>query len=324
MSTIAKGSLFPAELEKEVFQKVKGHSSLAILSDQEALPFNGKDIFTFDFSSDIAIVAEGGQKPAGDAAVAAVSMVPLKVVYGMRVNEEFVYAAEEKKVEYLDKFVDGFAKKLGAGLDKMAMHGFNPATKAMSATIGDNYFDKVVEDNVVEYDSSTPDTNIDSAIALIETGEYQVNGIAISPTMKGAIAALTANGVRKYPDFAFGGCPNNLGAMKLDANITVSMKSTDQDLEDIGVDHAILGDFQNCFRWGIAKELPLEVIEYGDPDGNGDLKRNNQVYLRSEAYIGWAIMDAAAFARVKVADEEPEPGPGPEEGGQEEGGQEEH
>lgn len=302
MSTIAKGSLFPAELEKEVFQKVKGHSSLAILANQEPLPFVGKDIFTFDFSSDISIVAEGAQKPAGDAAISAVSMVPLKVVYGMRVNEEFVYAAEEKKVEYLDKFIDGFAKKLGSGLDKMAMHGFNPATKAMSSTIGSNCFDKAVTTNVVTYNSSTPDANIDSAITLIETGEYQVNGIAISPTMKGAIAALTANGQRKYPDFAFGGCPENLGAMKLDANITVSMKSTDADLTLVGVDHAIVGDFQNCFRWGIAKELPLEVIEYGDPDGNGDLKRNNQVYLRSEAYIGWAIMDAAAFARVKVAD----------------------
>lgn len=299
MSTIAKASLFPAEIEQEMFSLVKGHSSLAKLSNQEALPFTGKDIFTFNFSSDVAIVAEGAQKPVGDGVVDAVKMVPLKVVYGMRVNDEFVYASEEKRIDYLRKFSDGFAKKLGAGLDKMAMHGMNPATGTLSTTIGNNCFDKKVTANVVNYAAANADTNIDAAIAMVEAGEYQANGIAISATMRGAIANLTANGARKYPDFAFGGCPDSLGSMRLDSNVTVSTKASDE--QTAGTDHAIVGDFQDCFKWGIAKELPLEVIQYGDPDGNGDLKRNNQVYLRSEAYIGWAIMDAAAFARVQAA-----------------------
>ena len=297
MSTIQKANLFPAEIEQEMFSLVKGHSSLAKLSNQEALPFTGKDIFTFNFSSDVAIVAEGAQKPVGDGVVDAVKMVPLKVVYGMRVNDEFVYAAEEKKIDYLRKFSEGFAKKMGAGLDKMAMHGMNPATGTVSTTIGNNCFDKKVTSNVVTYAAATADANIDAAIAMVEAGEYQANGIAISSTMRGAIANITANGTRKYPDFAFGGCPETLGAMRMDSNATVSAKASDA---TTGTDHAIVGDFQDCFKWGIAKELPLEVIQYGDPDGQGDLKRNNQVYLRSEAYIGWAIMDAAAFARVEA------------------------
>lgn len=296
MSALEKGNLFPTELEQELFSKVKGHSSLAILSNQEPLPFTGKDIFTFDFASDISIVAEGGQKPVGDAKIEPVKMVPLKVVYGMRVNDEFVIASEEKKVDYLKKFNEGFAKKLGAGLDKMAFHGINPATGEASTTIGDNCFDKKIAENIVTYDASKADTNIDAAVAQVETAEYRANGVAISSAMRGAIAALMANGQRKYPDFAFGGCPNALGSMRLDANPTVSVKAG----EDGDTDHAIVGDFEECFRWGIAKELPLEVIEYGDPDGNGDLKRNNQVYLRSEAYIGWAIMDSKAFSRVKA------------------------
>nr|DAH46076.1 MAG TPA: major capsid protein [Bacteriophage sp.] len=304
MTTLQKGTLFPAELEQELFSMVKGHSSLAILSNQEALPFSGKDIFTFEFSNDISIVAEGEAKPVGDAKIGPVKMVPLKVVYGMRVSDEFVFAAEEKKIDYLKKFNDGFAKKLGAGIDKMAFHGINPATGKLSTTIGDNNFDKKITANVVEYDAATADVNIDAAVAQVESAEYRPNGIAISSTMRGAIAGLTANGQRKYPDFAFGGCPKTLGAMRLDANPTVSVKSTDETETKKGADHALVGDFERCFKWGIAKELPLEVIEYGDPDGNGDLKRNNQVYLRSEAYIGWAIMDPKAFARVKVKDTE--------------------
>ena len=45
------------------------------------------------------------------------------------------------------------------------------------------------------------------------------------------------------------------------------------------------------------------MIEYGDPDGGGDLKRNNQVAFRAEVVYGWGIADLAAFALIvdKVA-----------------------
>ena len=82
--------------------------------------------------------------------------------------------------------------------------------------------------------------------------------------------------------------------MVFDSNSTVSANSSP--------DKAFVGDFQNAFKWGFAKEMPIEIIEYGNPDNNadlGDLKGHNQVYLRSEAYIGWGILDPAAFAMVK-------------------------
>ena len=60
-----------------------------------------------------------------------------------------------------------------------------------------------------------------------------------------------------------------------------------------------VGDFANGFKWGFAKDIPLEVIPYGDPDQTGkDLKAYNQVYLRAETYIGWGILDPSAFAKI--------------------------
>lgn len=286
MAVLAKGNLFPAQIESEIFSKVKGHSTLAKLSDQEALPFVGKDIFTFNFSSDVSIVGENGEKPAGDATVVPVSMQPVKVVYQMRVSDEFMYASDEYKINVLKSFADGFAKKLGSGLDKMAFHGVNPATGTTSSLISGKSFDTLVT-NSVTYDESKADENIDDAVALVESAEYESTGVALSPATRGAIAKLTANGARKYPEFAFGATPNTLGAMSLDTNATVN------------TDNAIVGDFKNAFKWGIAKQLPMDIIEYGNPDGQGDLKAQNQVVIRSEAYIGWAIMDADAFAIVK-------------------------
>ena len=64
----------------------------------------------------------------------------------------------------------------------------------------------------------------------------------------------------------------------------------------------IVGDF-SAFRWGVQRALGLELIRYGDPDGQGDLKRNNQVAFRAEVVYGWGIADLDAIALIvdKVA-----------------------
>lgn len=296
-TTISKGELFDAHLLQDIFNKVKGKSSIAKLSGQEPIPFNGIKEMTFSMDSEIDIVAENGPKSNGGATVGSLTIVPIKIEYGARVSDEFIYASEEEAISILSAWTDGFSRKLGKGFDLMAIHGINPRTGSASQIIGNNCFDLAVPAaNKVTYNASAPDANVDAALELIGDAEYEANGIVIAPTMRTAIAALTVNGARKYPEFAWGATPGNLGQMVLDSNITVSANSS--------VDRAVLGDFQNAFKWGIAKELPLEVIEYGNPDNNaelGDLKGHNQVYLRSEAYIGWGILDANAFALIQVS-----------------------
>jgi len=66
---------------------------------------------------------------------------------------------------------------------------------------------------------------------------------------------------------------------------------------------AIIGDFAQL-RWGVQRNIPVEKIVYGDPDGLGDLKRSNQIALRGEVVFGWAIMDTAAFSVIKNATDE--------------------
>ena len=296
-SILSKGSLFPEHLAKEIFSKVQGKSSLAKLCGQTPIPFNGIKEFTFSMDSEIDIVAENGAKSNGGATVGAVTIVPLKVEYGGRVADEFMYAAEEEAISILQAWADGFAAKVAKGFDLMAIHGINPRTGSASAVIGTNCFDSLVTGGkVITYNASTPDANVDAALAVIEGFDYEADGIVVAPTMRSAIAAMTANGARKYPEFAWGATPENLGGMTFDSNATVSYGSS--------LDRALVGDFK-AFKWGFSKEMPLEVIPYGNPDNDatlGDLKGHNQVYLRSEAYIGWGILDANAFALVKAGE----------------------
>lgn len=295
-NVIAKGTLLPTQVVEEMFNAVTGKSSLAKLSGQKPIPFNGTTEFVFSLDKEVDIVAENGAKSNGGATVAAKVIRPIKFEYGVRVSDEFMYGTEEYRMNVLRTFAEGAARKMARGFDIGAFHGVNPRTGTASAVIGTENFDSLVTANTVTYVAASADANIDAAIALL--GDVDATGIAMSPAMRSAIAAMTANGLRKYPELAFGGQPANLGALTLDVNSTVSFGNT----QSAG-DHAIIGDFQNAFRWGYAKEIPLEVIEYGNPDNDataGDLKGHNQVYLRAEFFIGWAILAPTAFARVTV------------------------
>lgn len=291
------GTLFKPELVTELFSKVKGHSALAKLCGASPMPFAGTDTFIFTMDGEAAIVGEGAQKPAGDAALTSVTIKPIKFVYQHRVTDEFIRLSEEKQIPYLRAYADGFAKKIARGMDIAAMHGVNPATGSASAIVGTNSFQGTVTDagHIITYNSSTPDDNIDAAVGAIQTSDGIVTGIAMAPAMGAAIGAMkmTDSGAAMYPEFRFGGNPAAFGALASDINSTVAF-GTNQKLR------AIVGDFANAFKWGYAENITLEIIQYGDPDGQGDLKRTNEIVLRSEAYIGWGILDANSFALIKV------------------------
>lgn len=292
MPTLSRGNLFDPELVTDLINKVKGKSSLAILSQQEAIPFDGTTQFVFSMDSEIDIVAENGKKSHGGISLAPIKMVPIKVEYGARVSDEFMYSSDEKKIEVIKGFNEGYAKKLARGVDLMAFHGINPRTGVASTVIGTNHFDSKVT-QTVEFNASDPDTNIEAAVSLIQGSEGIVTGLAADPQFSAALANMRTGGdtnIRLFPELAWGANPGSINGLKADINNTVSASSNDV---------AIIGDFANYFQWGFAKEIPLEVIEYGDPDNSGnDLKGYNQVYLRSETYLGWGIMDPSSFARV--------------------------
>lgn len=287
---LSKGELFPQKLVKELMKNVKGKSSLAVLSNQQPIPFNGTEEFIFSMDNEIDIVAENGKKSHGGISLEPVKMVPMKVEYGARVSDEFLYASEEEQLEILTAFNEGFAKKLASGIDIAAFHGVNPRTGLESSVVGDNCFDKKVTETI-DYDNSKPDEVIETAIGMVEGAEQDVSGMVIAPAVRSDLAKLTkASGEKLYPEFAFGGKPSSLGANALDINKTVSTGD---------VDKAIIGDFENRFKWGYGKDVTMKVIQYGDPDNSGkDLQGYGQVYIRAEAYIGWGIFDASAFVRI--------------------------
>lgn len=290
---LTAGSLFTPELTNEMFDLVRGKSALARLSDQMPLSFRGANVWTFALDSEVDLVAENGAKSNGGGAVGQVTIQPVKIEYGLRVSDEFKYAAEEIRLEYLRAFMDGFAKKAARGLDIMAMHGVNPRTGSTASILATNNFDDVVTNDVTS--TGDPDADVVSAIALIEAAEHDVTGMAIAPAFRTALASMkkgTDSNESLFPELAWGATPSTINGLPVDVNSTVSFNSGD--------DLAIIGNFRDFFRWGYSRDIAVEVIEYGNPDNSelGDLKGHNQIYLRGEAYIGWGILVPAAFAKI--------------------------
>ncbi|MBQ4599142.1 MAG: phage major capsid protein [Clostridia bacterium] len=286
------GTLFKPELASEIISKVQGHSALAKLCGGKPIPFAGTEEFIFTMDGEASVVGEAGAKPANNADWKPVVIKPIKFIYQHRVTDEFVNLATEKQIPYMAAFTDGFSKKIARALDIAGFHGVNPYSGNASELIGDNSFDGKVT-KTVNFMSSYPDDNIDTAIGLVRNDDNGVTGIAMSPNFGAALGAMKMadSHAAMYPEFRFGGNPSTFaGGLACDINNTVNFNA--------GTDEAVVGDFANMFRWGYAERMKFEIITTGDPDGLGDLKRYNQVCLRAEAYIGWGILDPDAFARI--------------------------
>lgn len=291
-NVIAKGQLYPEVAVNELVNLVRGKSSLARLAGRDLIPFNGQREYVFALDKEVDIVAENGAKSNGGGTVTAKTVIPIKFEYGLRVSDEFVYGSEEIRMNYIRQFNEGFARKIARGVDIAAMHGLNPRTGSASTVVGTNHLDQLVTNSVTA--TANADADIDAAVALVEGAEHEVTGIAVAPAERAALAALRANGVRLYPELAWGRQPEDINGLAFDVNSTVSFGTNTTAL-------SYVGNFRDFFKLGYGKDITFEVIQYGNPDNDaqaGDLKGHNQVYLRAEAYIGWAILDPTAFAKI--------------------------
>lgn len=104
VDTLKGGTTFSPELVTELMSKVKGYSTLAKLSAQTPIPFNGSQQFVFNLEGNAQIVGEGETKKPGKATLESKVIRPTKFVYQARISDEFKYCSEEKQIDYLQAF----------------------------------------------------------------------------------------------------------------------------------------------------------------------------------------------------------------------------
>ncbi len=120
-------------------------------------------------------------------------------------------------------------------------------------------------------------------------------GIAMDPSLSFGLSTMRDKEGRKlYPELGFGQNVTNFAGMSAAISDTVSAKN---EIATASKLPGIVGQF-DAFRWGVQRSIGAHLIEYGDPDGLGDLQRQNQIAIRAEIVYGIGIMDTKAFVKI--------------------------
>lgn len=273
-------------------KNIRGGILARLTPGEPDLKVGSTDYFTFTGTPKAQLVAESGNKSSASGTPGKKTVSTYKVQITYRMSNEVQWEDEDYQTQIVENLVANAATAISRALDLMAIHGIDPST-GNTGTVTE-YLTK--SGNGVSVVTRTADANadIEALAAALQGRGYVATGVAFDPTYAGALARVeTSQGVKRYPELGLGFGFDAFQGLPAAASDTVSGR---QELaaEDATLD-AIMADF-DAFKWGIARDMPLELIEFGDPDGNGDLKRTNEVAIRAESVIGFGFMDYNAFA----------------------------
>lgn len=295
----------PRQIADGMVKHVRDGSTVAKLAAREPMRFGKTDIIVFNEAPKAEFVEAGAKKSATDIELTAVTATPKKAQVTMRFDQEVQWASEDYQLGILSELASEGQLALSRALDLGVYHRINPLT-GEQISAWNNYL-TATNKNVELSKTVDADAVIREAVGLImnDAKAAPVTGIALDPKLSWALASLTgktangqSDGVQRYPNLGFGADVTDFLGLRAAQSNTVSGVP---EAADTGV-RGIVGDFDNGIRWGVQRELPVEIIQFGDPDGQGDLKRQNQIALRLEIVYGWHVF-ADRFAVIKKAAE---------------------
>lgn len=254
------------------------------------------DHFTFTGTPKAELVAESGNKGSADGTPGKKTVTTYKVQITYRFSNEVQWEDEDYQTELIDNLVANAATAISRALDLLAIHGINPATGTTGVVT--DYFNKSGNDVHRVTRTANAQADMDNAAALLQGSGYVATGIGFDPIFAGQLARTKVSDTDQrplYPEMGLGFNFDNFQGLDAASSDTVSGRR-ELAAEDATL-NAIMGDF-DAFKWGVARDMPLRLIEFGDPDGNGDLQRKNELAIRAESVIGFGIMDDEAFALI--------------------------
>lgn len=295
MAAIAtSGIVVPSLVANKIWAKTQQTSVLARLSQAEPQKFGQSSIMTLTGDVKAELVGEGAQKSPTNPTFGNVTVTPHKLQVTVRMSDEVKWADEDYMLDVWNTCAERGAGALGRALDIVGIHKINPLTGQVAQSVTRGIVDTT--NSVTVGNSDSPTNGIETAVSLVIAGGYTPNAAAFDPTFAFSVARerSAVTGQLYNPNLGFGIDMTNYNGLNAAVSNTVS--AVNEAATATGM-YAIVGDF-SAFRWGVQREIGASVIEYGDPDGLGDLQRQNQIALRMEIVYGIGIADLNAFAKV--------------------------
>nr|DAO02411.1 MAG TPA: major capsid protein [Caudoviricetes sp.] len=282
----------PVEIAKDLVSKVADTSVIQTLSASSPAIFANRASILFTQDPEAEIVGESTQHSSQTVGLKPVDHTIKKLSVTVRFSNEVQWADEDSQLQIVDAIVDKSAAALGRGLDYLVFHGLNPAT-GMAAT----GLTALTAGATAVTATTDPAADLDALADAVDPG-YSISGIGLSKAYASSLRKVRVKntGLRMFPEI-----PINLNTGVVDGLAAATSNTVSGTLAKTATKVlAVMGDF-NLIKWGIVRDINIETIETGDPDGLGDLKRLGQVAYRAEVVYSYAVIDPKGFAVLKSA-----------------------
>lgn len=281
----------PTSVTAAIIMGAKDNSTIAALSPATPQTFVNTEHILFHPSAEAEVVAEGGQKAAYDQTISSVPAKLVKVQTTTRVTNELQWADEDNRLEIMKAIQEDQAAAIARSLDYVVYHAVNPKT---GGALSGGYTALTTGATSV----TTAGDALKDFDALVDAlnEEHELNGIALSKAFANQMRKLRVpgTGARVFPEVPLNLAVSNIEGVAAATSSTVNGQKATSPTKVL----AIAGDF-SMIRWGMVRDIMAELIEFGDPDGAGDLKRTNEVAYRTEAVYAYGVLDPKAFAVLK-------------------------
>lgn len=305
MALQTSGIVLPRTVAAAVATKAKDSSTIATLSPSKPELFEDETYLVFNGASEADVVEEGAAKGSYEQPVTPVVAKRVTVQTTTRVSNQLKWADEDNQLEIVQHIQDDQGGAIGRALDYLVYHAVNPKTGAAVADL--TALKAMTGVNHAYLGAALGSATAAQLIASIDSMAekvndlHDINGVAIAKTYANALRKIRVENtmVRMFPEIPLslkvGGLEGIAAACSGTVNGRLVNTGTAQS-PVYGTDVlGVMGDF-SLIKWGMVRDMRAELIEFGDPDGAGDLKRYNQVAYRTEAVLAFAVLDASAFS----------------------------
>lgn len=282
----------PKSVSVEVLNKVHDTSTIAALSPSTPQLFSDKDYMFFGDDTEAEVVAEGGQKGSYETEPNFKTAKRAKIVTTTRVTSELKWADEDNRLEIISQIQQDQARAVGRALDYVVYHAVSPKSglpiNGETGLFSDAATHKIAASDDIVFD-------LDAMVEAV-SDEWEVNGIAFSRKLAGVMRRVRQPTTlqRYYTDVPLNLNVGSFEGIAAATSNTVSGRRCKTDPKTL----AVAGDF-SLIKWGMVRDMEAEIIEYGDPDQSGvDLKAHNQIAYRTEAMLGYCVLDPSGFAVI--------------------------
>lgn len=282
----------PVEIAKDLVSKVADTSVIQTLSASSPAIFANRASILFTQDPEAEIVGESTQHSSQTVGLKPVDHTIKKLSVTVRFSNEVQWADEDSQLQIVDAIVDKSAAALGRGLDYLVFHGLNPATGMAASGLT-----ALTAGATAVTATTDPAADLDALADAVDPG-YSISGIGLSKAYASSLRKVRVKntGLRMFPEI-----PINLNTGVVDGLAAATSNTVSGALAKTATKVlAVMGDF-NLIKWGIVRDINIETIETGDPDGLGDLKRLGQIAYRAEVVYSYAVVDPKGFAVLKSA-----------------------